>query len=79
MAAPPRILLPRPGEYLAEGGALRLTFSSAGQEPLLWYVDGQFLGEFASRDAVMLARGTHSVQGVRPGSSSGDRVTVRVD
>jgi len=78
-AEPPQILLPRPGDYLAEGGLLRLTLSSARQETLWWYVNGQFVGEFASRDAVELARGTYSVQGVRPGTSYGDRVTVRVE
>jgi penicillin-binding protein 1C len=76
---PPRILLPRPGDYLAEGPALRLSFTSAREETLLWYVDGRFVGQFASRDAVQLERGTHSVQGIRPGTSHGDRIWVRVD
>lgn len=75
----PRILLPRPGTYLAEGDTVRLTFSAAGQEPLLWFVDGEFIGQFAGRDAVELRRGIHRVQGVRPAAGNADRITVRVD
>jgi penicillin-binding protein 1C len=78
-AEPPRILLPRPGDYLAEGGAVRLPFSAARREPLLWFVDGEFIGQFAERDAVVLERGVHSVQGIRPAAGTADRVTVRVN
>jgi penicillin-binding protein 1C len=76
---PPRILLPRPGSYLAAGGSLRLAFSAAREEPLLWFVDGVFLGQFAGRDAVELSRGVHRVEGIRPAARTADRITVRID
>ncbi len=76
---PPRILLPRAGGYLAAGPALRLTFSAARKEPLLWYLDGHFLGRFVSRQDVEVPRGTHTIQGVRPGTPAADKVVVRVE
>lgn len=75
----PRILSPRPGAYLAQNGVLRLPFTAARDEVLLWFVDGEYVGRFAGREEIALAPGIHHVRGVRPGTSHAVAVSVRVD
>jgi len=78
-AEPPRILSPRPGAYLARDGMLRLPFTAARNETLLWFIDGEYVGQFANRAEVAFAPGIHRVCGVRPGTGAAATVSVRVD
>lgn len=79
MPEPPRILFPRPGAYLAQNGVVRLPLAAARDEVLLWFVDGEYVGQFAGRQEIVLAPGVHRVRGVRPGTSHAVAVSVRVD
>ena len=76
-----KIILPLPGNYLAEGESLRMKLSSENGRKLHWYLDGKYLGEFSEKH-LEIGKGSHTLQARRGDATSSvifsvDRKTAR--
>ncbi|MBN2450141.1 MAG: penicillin-binding protein 1C [Lentisphaeria bacterium] len=75
----PRIRSPQPGTYVAGNDPPRLCLEAAHSEPLLWFLDGQYLGRFARRYGVEFPRGDHALTGIRDGTGQQHAIRIRID
>ena len=75
---PPAMESPRPGTYRAASGTLHLPLIAAGNEALMWFVDGRYLGCAARHNRVEFSVGKHDVVCVRENTGESRRIEFTV-